>query len=309
MDLPGSSAGPATDLFPRVNPEPESLRGVGLGLRPEHYQDFLAAPADVDWLEILTDNYLVPGGKPLYFLDRIRAHYPVAMHGVAMNIGSTDPLDFAYLRQVRDLAKRIDPHIISDHLCWTGRSGRTLHDLLPLPYTEEAVRHVSERIVQVQDFLGRRLAIENLSAYVAARSPMTEWEFVNAVAAEADCDLLVDVNNIYVSSRNQDFEPTTYLFALDPGRVRQFHLAGHTDCGDHCIDTHDHPVADAVWEFYGLAVEHFGAIPTLLERDDRIPELPVLIDELNRARRISAEALQRRNATRTPERRFAAQAR
>lgn len=292
-----------------MNPKPQAIQGVGLGLRAEHYRDFLAAPAEVDWIEILTDNYLVPGGKPLYFLDRIRDHYPVAMHGVAMNIGSTDPLDFGYLRQVRELAERIQPAIISDHLCWTGRSARVLYDLLPLPYTEEAVGHVSERIVQVQDFLGRRLAIENLSAYVAARSPMTEWEFVNAVAAEADCDLLVDVNNIYVSSRNQDFDATTYLYALDPRRVRQFHLAGHTDYGDHCIDTHDHPVAEAVWELYGLSVEHFGAIPTLLERDDRIPALPILIDELSRARRISDEAMQRRSTAHPPERRLATHSR
>lgn len=282
-----------------------SLRGLGLGLRPEHYQDFLAAPAEIDWIEILTDNYLVPGGKPLYFLDRIREHYPVAMHGVAMNLGSTDPLDFGYLSQVRELAQRIAPTIVSDHLCWTGRNGRTLHDLLPLPYTEEAVRHVSRRIAQVQDFLGRRLTIENLSAYLAARSPIAEWEFVNAVAVEADCDLLVDVNNIYVSSRNQDFEATTYLYALDPARVRQFHLAGHTDYGDHCIDTHDHPVAEPVWDLYRLAVEHFGAVPALLERDDRIPALPVLIDELKRARQISAESMERSCITRLPARRLA----
>jgi uncharacterized protein len=273
-----------------IGQESGGLSGVGLGLRPEHYQDFVNTPQPVDWLEILTENYLVPGGKPLFYLDAIRQDYPMAMHGVAMNLGSTDPLDFDYLRAVRNLADRIQPDIVSDHLCWTGVSGRRLYDLLPLPYTEEAVQYVADRIKRVQDFLGRRLTIENLSAYIEADAPMTEWAFVAAVAEASDCDLLVDVNNIYVSSRNQNFDPVTYLDALAPARVRQIHLAGHTDYGDHCIDTHDHPVCEAVWDLYAYAIRRFGPVPTLLERDDQIPPLDELLVELNRARSIQALA-------------------
>lgn len=264
---------------------------VGLGLRPEHYQDFLSERQSLDWLEVLTDNYLVPGGKPLYFLDKIRQDYPIAMHGVAMNLGSTDPLDYDYLRQVRDLIQRIDPFIVSDHLCWTGFNQRRLYDLLPLPYTEEAVTHVSERILRVQDFLGRRLTIENLSAYIEAVNPMNEWEFFREIAIASDCDLLVDINNIYVSSRNQYFDPIMYLRGLDPQRVRQFHLAGHTDLGDHCIDTHDHPVCDEVWGLYAEAIRLFGNVPTLLERDDQIPQIAELLSEIKMAREIATNVL------------------
>jgi uncharacterized protein len=267
-----------------------SLRGFGLGLRPEHYGDFLAAPQAVDWLEIVSDNYLVPGGKPLYYLERIRRDYPLAMHGVAMNLGSCDPLDLGYLQDIKRLADRIEPAIVSDHLCWTGVEGARLHDLLPLPYTEEAVRHVASRIRQAQDHLGRQLTIENVSTYVEAQAPMKEWEFVGAVAEEADCDLLVDINNIYVSSRNHGFDPVRYLRALPPGRVRQFHLAGHSDYGDYCIDTHDHPVCDAVWELYREAMLLFGDVPAMIERDDRIPPLDELVDELDQARNLAESA-------------------
>jgi hypothetical protein len=266
------------------------LTGFGLGLRPEHYGDFLAAPQAVDWLEILSDNYLVPGGKPLYYLERIRRDYPLAMHGVAMNLGSCDPLDRDYLQAIRALADRIEPAIVSDHLCWTGVQGARLHDLLPLPYTEEAVRHVADRIRQAQDFLGRRLTIENVSTYVEAQAPLTEWEFISAIAEEADCDLLVDINNIYVSGRNHRFDPCRYLLALPPARVRQFHLAGHTDQGEYCIDTHDHPVCDAVWQLYHDAAQRFPDVPVMIERDDRIPPLAELVAELTYARRVAVDA-------------------
>jgi uncharacterized protein (UPF0276 family) len=272
------------------------LKGFGLGLRPEHYGDFVAAPQAVDWLEILSDNYLVPGGKPLHYLERIRRDYPLAMHGVAMNLGSCDPLDRTYLRAIRRLADRVEPHIVSDHLCWTGVDGARLHDLLPLPYTEEAIRHVVARIRQAQDLLGRRLTIENVSTYVEAQAPLTEWEFVGAIAMEADCDLLVDINNIYVSGRNHGFDPRRYLQALPPARVRQFHLAGHTDLGAYCIDTHDHPVCDAVWQLYHEAVQLFPDVPVMIERDDHIPPLAELVDELGHARRIAAAATGRRQA-------------
>jgi uncharacterized protein (UPF0276 family) len=264
-----------------------SLHGFGLGLRPEHYADFVESRQSVDWLEILSDNYLVPGGKPLFYLDKIRQDYPLAMHGVAMNIGSCDPLDIHYLQSIKKLAERVEPAIISDHLCWTGIAGKRLHDLLPLPYTEEAVKHVADRILQAQDILGRRLAIENLSAYLEADTSMREWEFVGAVAQAADCDLLVDINNIYVSSRNQGFDPLVYLNALPKNRVKQFHLAGHIDCGDYCIDTHDHPVCNDVWDLYAQAIELFGDVPTMIERDDNIPPLPELLDELQLAKAIA----------------------
>ena len=280
------------------------LHGFGLGLRPEHYGDFITAPQPVDWLEILSDNYLVPGGKPLHYLERVRRDYPLAMHGVAMNLGSCDPLDRAYLRDLKQLAGRVEPDIISDHLCWTGVDGKRLHDLLPLPYTEEAMRHVAGRIRQVQELLGRRLTIENVSTYVEVQAPLTEWEFVSAIAAEADCDLLVDINNIYVSGRNHGFDPLRYLQALPPQRVRQFHLAGHTDLGNYCIDTHDHPVCDAVWELYHAAVQLFPGVPVMIERDDRIPPLAELVEELAHARGVAAHAAGRQE-TGIPEVRHA----
>jgi len=261
-----------------------ALSGLGLGLRPEHYQDFLAGPQPLDWLEILSDNYLVPGGKPLYFLDAIRQDYPVAMHGVALNIGSSDALDWSYLSAIKALAQRVEPHIISDHLCWTGVNQHRMHDLLPLPYTEETIRHVAKRIQDVQDFLGRELVVENLSSYLQAQAPLKEWEFVRAVAQEAQCGLLVDVNNIFVSSRNHGFDAMDYLKALPADRIRQIHLAGHTYSGEFCVDTHDQPVCTDVWQLYGQAVKLWGHIPTMIERDDNIPPLQELLDELGQAR-------------------------
>jgi uncharacterized protein (UPF0276 family) len=260
------------------------LTGFGLGLRPEHYNDFVRERQRIDWLEIVTDNYLVPGGKPLHYLERIRRDYPMAMHGVALNIGSCDPLDREYIAAVRKLAERIEPELISDHLCWTGVNGRHLHDLLPLPYTGEAVAHVAERIAQVQDLLGRRLVIENVSSYVVCEAPLSESEFLCAVADAADCELLVDINNIYVSGRNSGFDPLEYLRALPARRIRQLHLAGHSDYGDHCIDTHDSPVCDAVWQLYREAVGQWGAVPVMIERDDHIPPLTELLSELDCAR-------------------------
>lgn len=262
------------------------LSGAGLALRPEHYGNFVKTPQPVGWLELLTDNYLVPGGRPLHYLDRIRADYPVTLHGVAMNLGSTDPLDHNYLREVRQLADRVDPVFISDHVCFTGVLGRRLYDLLPLPYTEEAVAHIAGRIREAQDVLGRQLALENLSAYLEAKAPLKEWEFLAAVADSADCQILLDVNNVYVSSRNQGFDPIDYLEGVPVDRVVQFHLAGHSDYGDHLIDTHDQPVAEAVYALYAHALARFGPLPTLLERDDQIPPLEVLLEELDTIRRL-----------------------
>ena len=261
------------------------LAGFGLGLRTPHYEAVLNEPHAIDWLEIITENYLVPGGKPLHYLERIRRRFPLVMHGVSLSIGSTDPIDLDYLAQVRALAKRIEPHWISDHLCWTGIEGRNLHDLLPLPYTEEALASVVERVGQVQDALGRQILLENVSSYLTYRaSDMSEWEFLREVAERADCAILLDINNIYVSSVNHGFDPLAYLQAIPPDRVRQFHLAGHSDMDGHLIDTHDHPIVKPVWDLYCAAITRFGAVPTMIERDDNIPELGELVAELQIAR-------------------------
>jgi uncharacterized protein len=263
------------------------LAGYGLGLRTPHYEAVLNEPHAIDWLEVITENYLVPGGKPLHYLERIRERFPLVMHGVSLSIGSTDPVDLDYLAGVKALAARIEPHWISDHLCWTGIEGRNLHDLLPLPYTEEALASVVARIGEVQDALGRQILLENVSSYLSYQvSEMTEWEFLREVALRADCALLLDVNNIYVSSVNHGFDPLTYLKAIPADRVRQIHLAGHSDLGGHLIDTHDQPIVEAVWNLYGEAVALFGAVPAMIERDDNIPELGELVAELQVARNI-----------------------
>ncbi|HSN20699.1 MAG TPA: DUF692 domain-containing protein [Usitatibacter sp.] len=269
------------------------LRGFGLGLRPEHYRELAAGGPRVDWLEVLTENYLVPGGKPLDFLDRIRAHYPVAMHGVSLCIAGTDPLDEGYLSALRALAARVQPAWISDHLCWTGIGGTNLHDLLPVPFTEEALRHVSARIGRVQDFLRRPLLVENVSSYVRyADDAIAEGEFLAALAARSGCGLLLDVNNVHVNAVNHGFDARRVIDALPAAAVRQVHLAGHADNGDHLVDTHDAPVCDAVWSLYEHAVRRFGPVPAMIERDDRIPPLAELLDELDVARRRTAQALQ-----------------
>lgn len=266
--------------------------GFGLGLRPPHYAAILETSPAVDWFEIITENYLVGGGRPLHYLDAIRARYPVVMHGVSLSIGSTAPLDLAYLAGVRRLAARCEPEWISDHLCWTGTDGTNLHDLLPLPYTEEALAHLCPRIDRVQEFLGRPLVLENVSSYVSyTSSAMSEWEFLSALAARTGCRLLLDVNNVYVSSRNHGFEPRDFLDHVPVEAVQQFHLAGHLDLGTHVIDTHDAPVRDEVWELYGYALRRFGAVSTLLERDDNIPPLEELVAELGRARAVARHVL------------------
>ncbi|HHJ18360.1 MAG TPA: DUF692 domain-containing protein [Gammaproteobacteria bacterium] len=268
--------------------QPLPYLGFGLGLRKDHYQDILATLPQVDWFEILTENYLVPGGKPLYYLDQIHEHYPMVMHGVSLSIGSHDPLNFEYLDQVKMLAERVDAQWISDHLCWTGQKGINAHDLLPLPYTEEAIKHVAGRVQQVQDYLGRQILMENVSSYVTyQQSGMEEWDFLGAIADEADCLILLDINNIYVSSVNHEFNPTDYLNGIPTARVQQLHLAGHRNLGDYIIDTHDEPIVDDVWSLYAAAVKRFGKVSTMIERDDNIPELPVLLDELEQAKHIA----------------------
>jgi uncharacterized protein (UPF0276 family) len=260
--------------------------GFGLGLRPQHYEDILSGSPRLDWLEALTENYLVPGGRPLHFLERMRERYPLVLHGVSLSIGSTSPLDREYLRAVHELARRIEPAWISDHLCWTGVSGTNLHDLMPLPFTEEALRHLVSRVRDVQDFLGRRLVLENVSSYVTYRSStFSEWEFLAALAEEADCLLLLDVNNVYVSSVNHGFDARAFIDAIPAGRVQQVHLAGHQDHGDYLVDTHDHAVIDAVWDLYRHTIGRLGPVTTMIERDAHIPPLAQLIGELETARR------------------------
>jgi len=271
--------------------------GFGLGLRPPHYHAILNTRPTVDWFEILSENYLVPGGKPLYFLDRIRADYPMVMHGVSLSIGSTDALDMAYLRDLKALAERVEPAWISDHLCWTGVHGGNTHDLLPLPYTEEAARHVAERVSVVQDFLGRRILLENVSSYASyTDSTLSEWEFITLVSEQADCLLLLDVNNIYVSAYNHGFDAWDFIDGVPAHRVRQIHLAGHSNHGDYIIDTHDAPIIDPVWALYDHALARLGPVSTMIERDDNIPELAELVEELDTARRLAAPYLAKRQA-------------
>jgi uncharacterized protein len=266
--------------------------GFGLGLRVDHYEEILGGSPPVDWFEVLTENYLVPGGKPLSYLMRMRERYPLAMHGVSLSIGSSAPLDREYLRQLKALAVRLEPAWISDHLCWTGVAGRNTHDLLPLPYTEEALEHVAARVRAVQDFLGRRILIENVSSYVEfCDSQLTEWEFLNEIATRADCLILLDVNNIYVSSVNHEFEPHDYLAGVPAARVQQIHLAGHENHGDYLIDTHDHPVPDPVWALYAQALRRFGPVSTMIERDAHIPPLQELVAELEQARALATRTL------------------
>lgn len=271
--------------------------GFGLGLRIPHYDEILATRPKVDWFEILSENYLVPGGKPLYYLERIRANYPVVMHGVSLSIGGTDPLNRDYLKQLKVLADRIEPRWISDHLCWTGVGGLNLHDLMPLPYTDEAVQHVVSRVKQVQDLLGRKILLENVSSYVTYKqSQLTEWEFLSHIAEQADCLILLDINNIYVSSFNHGFDPADYLNGIPIERVRQFHLAGHQNCGNYIVDTHDHPIINPVWALYETAVKRFGSVSTMIERDDNIPPLKELLAELDHARIIAGPILAKAKA-------------
>jgi uncharacterized protein (UPF0276 family) len=265
--------------------------GFGLGLRTEHYNDILESAHKVDWFEALSENYMIPGGKPLDYLDKIRVNYPVVMHGVSLSIGSTADVDYNYLRDLKKLADRIQPAWISDHLCWTGVHGQNMHDLLPLPYTEETAKHVAGRVKIVQDYLGRQILLENVSSYASyIDSNMTEWEFITQISEAADCLLLLDVNNIYVSSYNHQFDAKAFIDGVPAKRIQQIHLAGHNNHGDYIIDTHDAPVIDPVWDLYEYAIARFGQISTMIERDDKMPELHLLDEELAIAREIAQKA-------------------
>jgi len=271
------------------------MLGFGVGLRSEHYQEVLDGRPPVDWFEVITENYMETGGRPLYVLETVRRDFPIALHGVGLSIGSTDELDSDYLGRLKTLVGRVEPALVTDHLCWTGVGGRSLYDLLPLPYTRETLEHVCERVGRVQDFLGRRILLENPSTYIGFDcSEMTEWEFLSALAEQADCGILLDVNNVYVSATNHGFDPRIYIDTVPVERVAQFHLAGFTDMGSYLFDTHSAPVSDEVWELYRRAVKRFGPTSTLLEWDDKIPAFAELCAELDKARSAYCEATERK---------------
>ena len=266
--------------------------GHGIGLRPPHYPRVLDGTARADWFEVISENFMVPGGRPLRVLERARAIAPVVLHGVSMNLGGTDPLDARHLDELDALVRRFDPAWVSEHLCWGAFGRHYAHDLLPLPFTEEALRQVISRVDRVQHRLGRRILIENVSSYVTfTHSAMPEWTFLGAVAEAADCGILLDVNHVDVSAVNHVFAPEEYIAGLPLDRIGQIHLAGHTDAGTHLIDTHDHPVPAPVWALYRDAVRRFGPLPTLVEWDDRIPPFEELVAEADRARTLEAEVL------------------
>ena len=271
--------------------------GHGVGLRTTHFPRVLDGTARADWFEAVSENFMIDGGRPLAVLERARASCPVVLHGVSLSLGSTDPLSERYLRALRTLVDRIAPSWVSDHLCWGSVGGRYAHDLLPLPYTEEALEHVVDRVETVQNRLGRQILIENVSSYLTfAHSAMPEWEFLAAIAERADCGILLDVNNVYVSAVNHGCDPERYVMAMPPDRVGQIHLAGHSDKGTHLLDTHDGHVVPAVWDLYRVAVQRCGPISTLIEWDDRVPEWGVLCAEAERARMVEAQMLEEAHA-------------
>ena len=277
------------------NQEKPPYLGFGLGLRAQHYAEILDGDPQVDWFEIISENYMVPGGRPLAMLEKIRARYPIVMHGVSLSIASIAPLDLDYLAGLKKLVARAEPKWVSDHLCWTGVHGVNLHDLLPIPYTSEALDHVAARVHKVQELLGRPLTIENVSSYVRyGHAEMTEWAFLTELTRRTGCQLLFDVNNVFVGAFNHGYDPLEFIHGVPVEPVVQFHLAGHTDMGTYIIDTHDHPIRTEVWELYRAAVARFGPVSTMIERDDNIPPLHELLAELGEARAIAADVLAKR---------------
>ena len=260
------------------------IRGAGIGLRSQHHQEIIARRPAVPWLEVLSENYYAAGGTALANLEQIRNLYPITLHGVGMSLGSTDPLNFDYLARLKSLADRFEPEWLSDHLAWISVGGEYVHDLLPLPNTQEALDHVVARIDQVQDFLGRRILIENPSTYLSYRdAEMSEWEFFSEVAESSDCGILFDVNNAYVNASNHGFAATNYLDALPAARVSEIHLAGFAQHENYLFDTHGERVHPPVWELYQHTIERIGPVPTLIEWDTDIPDLEVLVAEAEKA--------------------------
>lgn len=286
---------PQTETLPPAAPinhrevRPPFL-GFGMGLRSEHYQDILEGDPPIDWFEVVSENFMVPGGKPLQILDQIAERYPVVMHGVSMSIASTQELDMDYLSQLKTLAARVHPQWISDHLCWTGVHGINLHDLLPFPYTKEALNHIADRVNKVQDYLNAPLALENVSTYVSFdQSEMSEWDFISELTKRTGCWLLLDVNNVFVSAFNHEFDALEFINGIPKDRVIQFHMAGHSDHETYIVDTHDAPVRDEVWELYRACMKRFGHVSTIIERDDNIPPLAELMPELQKIRDIAVD--------------------
>ena len=257
---------------------------AGIGLRAPHHREVLDTHPAVAWFEVHSENFFADGGPAHDILTAVRCDYPLSLHGVGLSLGSNDPLNRWHLDKLKTLMERYQPGLVSEHLSWSSVGGRYLNDLLPLPYTEEALRHISARIQQVQDYLGRQILIENLSSYLQfTTSNIPEWEFIAAVAQRSGCGILLDVNNVYVNSRNHGFDAWEYLQAIPVSAVKEMHLAGHTDEGDCLIDTHSRPVAPAVWTLYQQAVRRFGRLPTLIEWDTDIPPLSVLMSEAAQA--------------------------
>lgn len=282
-DLMGKRHAAAGIAFPRL--------GHGVGLRPPHYRQVLDRGAAVDWFEVISENFFEPGGNPRRVLRELRARWPVVLHGVSLGLGSVDPLSQSYLGRLAKLVDEVEPALVSDHLCWGSLGGRYGHDLWPLPFTEEALAHVAARVLRVQDRLKRRILVENVSSYVAfPQSAMTEWQFLAALAERADCGLLLDVNNVFVSAHNHRFDARAFIAGVPRGRVGQIHLAGHSRRGALLLDTHDHPVRPEVWDLYRFAVETHGQVATLIEWDDRIPPLARLVAESRRAAGLAAGA-------------------
>jgi uncharacterized protein len=266
--------------------------GHGIGLRTKHFARFLEERPAVEWVEAISENFMAGGGRPLAVLEKVRLDVPVALHGVSLAIGSVDPIPERYLADLERLVRRIEPALVTDHLCWGTHRGQYVHDLLPLPYTEESLAHVAGRVRQVQDRLGRQILLENPSSYVAFRdSTMTEWEFISELSRRADCGILLDVNNVYVSARNFGFDPIAYLDGIPADRVGQFHLAGHTDKGKYLLDTHDEPVPAAVWDLYVEALHRFGRVPSLVEWDEHIPPLDDVVAQSRAAAAIEEGVL------------------
>ncbi len=281
---------PPADLIPSQS---------GIGLRAPHYRDLLALLPGIAWLEVHSENHFGAGGRPYHYLERARAHYPVSLHGVGLSLGSTDALDLQHLAKLKALIERIEPGLVSDHLSWSSVGGRFLNDLLPLPYTEEALAHFCRRVEQTQDYLGRRILVENPSTYLQfCESTIPEWEFLRAVADTTGCGILLDLNNVYVSASNHGFDARRYIDSIPPRFVKEIHLAGFTrsvtDAGEILIDTHSRPVDDAVWALYGRALDRFGELPTLIEWDSELPPLTELVAEAHcadlmmQARRVRA---------------------
>jgi uncharacterized protein (UPF0276 family) len=265
----------------------QSISGAGLGLRSQHFHTILTENPPIPWFEVLSENYFGRGGSPLYHLDKIRENYPVVMHGVSLSIGSVDPLNLAYLKKLKHLANRIQPAWISDHLCWSSYGGYYFPDLYPLPYTEDTIQHVVRRVKQVQDYLGQRILLENVSSYLTYQhSELAEWEFLTEIATRADCFILLDINNVYVSSFNHHWDFDLYLEGIPVERVKQIHLAGYQDRGSYLLDNHGSQVHEPVWRLYQRAIQRFGSVPTLIEWDSNIPDFWTLKQEADLATRI-----------------------